>query len=124
MNTIIIHGRFTADVDVKMTPQSISVCDFTIACDRSYSKGEKITDFIPCRAWRGTADFIGRNFHKGSECVVYGDLRVETYTGKDEKTHKSIYVNVDNIEFAGSRNVASEATAEEVHPEDYKDLPF
>ncbi len=122
MNQIVIHGRFTKDPEVAMTSNSVSVVDFSIACERAYAKGsEKTTDFIPCRAWRNTADFIGKYFNKGSEAVVYGELHVEKFTTQDGQNRTKTYVLVNNIEFSGSKASAEKEETVSVNDDD---LPF
>ena len=66
LNLSIIQGRFSADPELKKTPAGNSVIAFTLACQRE-KKGEDgvyPTDWIPCAAWNGTAEFIARNFKK------------------------------------------------------------
>ena len=46
-NHIVVHGRLTADPELKQTQSGVSVCNFTVAVDRSYKNGEeKQTDFL------------------------------------------------------------------------------
>ena len=60
LNEVILMGRLTAAPDLKTTAGGTNVTSFTLAVDRRYKSqdGEKKTDFIPCVAWRETADFI------------------------------------------------------------------
>ena len=62
MNSVCEIGRLTSDVELKMTPSGKSVCSFTIAVYRT----KEITDFLPCVAWRQTAERITRYFRKGN----------------------------------------------------------
>lgn len=66
-NKAILIGRLTADPELKQTPNGVSVCSFSIACDRPFSSksGEKQTDFINIVAWRQNAEFVSRYFSKG-----------------------------------------------------------
>ena len=46
-NKVILGGRLTADPELKQTQSGVSVCNFTVAVDRSYkSSEEKQTDFF------------------------------------------------------------------------------
>ena len=48
-----------------------SVVRFILAVNRpKYGDSKPQADFIPVVAWRGTADFIGRNFRKGKQVYV------------------------------------------------------
>lgn len=42
LNKAILVGRICNEVELRQTPNGVSVCAFTIACNRSYSKdGER-----------------------------------------------------------------------------------
>ena len=116
MNKIILKGRMTADAEMKNTSNGIEYCSFTVAVDRYQGKDkEKTTDFIPCKAWRQTAVFIGTYFGKGKEILIEGDLHVDKYE-KDGENRNFTYINVNNVEFCGSKsdnnNMASVPTAD------------
>ena len=103
INKVILQGRLTADVELKTTQSGISVATFTIAVDRAYKSGEeKKADFISCVAWRGTAEFLSRNFHKGQELVVDGELQTRSYE-KDGQKRFVTEVNVYNVHFCGPK---------------------
>ena len=58
-------GRLTQDAELKTTNNGINYTRFTVAVDRPKKQGEvKKADFINCIAWRGTAEFICRNFSR------------------------------------------------------------
>ena len=85
MNVINLMGRLTAEPELKTTPNGVSVTSFTLAVDRAYTpKGEeRQTDFINCVAWRNTAEFITRYWHKGQRMAVTGELQQRSYTAND-----------------------------------------
>ena len=104
LNKIVLMGRMTADPELKRTNGGASVTSFTIAVDRDFKSrnGEKETDFVNCVAWRGTAEFISKHFHKGSMAVVAGSLQSRQYDKNGEK--RTVWeVLVDNIYFADSK---------------------
>ncbi|MEG2054556.1 MAG: single-stranded DNA-binding protein, partial [Oscillospiraceae bacterium] len=71
LNIVALQGRLTADPELRQTQSGISVARFTLAVDRSFAKAgeERKADFINCLAWRQTADFVCKYFHKGSAMV-------------------------------------------------------
>lgn len=112
MNKIILIGRLVADPELRQTPNTISVCKFTIAVNRKFADrttGERQADFINCTAWRQTADFIGKYFTKGSSIVVEGTLQNNNYESNGVK-HYSYIVQVDSVEFGGSKSESGTAT--------------
>lgn len=104
LNVIALIGRLTYEPELKVTPSGVSVMNFGIACDRNYqSNGEKLTDFIDCQAWRKTAEFISRYFHKGDMIAVEGSVQTGNFTDKDGNKRKSVTVVADNVSFCGSK---------------------
>ncbi len=106
MNVICLMGRLTADPELRHTSNQIAVTSFTIAVDRRFvSQGqERQTDFINCVAWRQTAEFITRYFHKGNRIAVNGSLQARPFTDKEGNKRTSYEVVVDNAYFCESKN--------------------
>ena len=98
-------GRFTADPELRQTPQGTAVTRFTIAVDRRFRKeGGQQADFITCVAWRQTAEFICRYFQKGRMIAVEGQLQSRSWDGQDGKRQYATEVVVDNAFFTGSKS--------------------
>lgn len=98
MNKIIIKGNLVKDVDfTKGKKDKPDRANFSLAVNRSYDK-EK-ADFFFCTAWGKTAEFMEEYFQKGMPCLVSG--RMESY--KDDEDHTQWSVNVETVEFAGSK---------------------
>ena len=128
INNCTFMGRFVADPDLRNTSNGTSVCSFTLAVDRNYTpKGEeRQVDFIDFTAWRGTADFICKWFHKGDMIGVTGELQTRLWEDKDGNKRKAVEVVVNNASFCGSKSDGGAAPYEpEVPgPVDDGDLPF
>ena len=109
MNKVILMGRLTADPELRQTPSGVSSYSFSVAVNRKFvnkQTGERQADFIRCIAWRQTAEFINRYFNKGSMICVEGELRQDNYQDRNhpDVMHYSYTVQVDNVEFAGSKS--------------------
>jgi len=106
INTVALMGRLTYEPEIKSTASGVSVLRFQIAVDRNYQRQgtERQADFIDCVAWRQTAEFISRYFHKGSLIAVEGSIQTQNYTDKDGNNRKSVEVVANNVSFCGSRN--------------------
>ena len=104
MNNVILKGRLVADPELRQTPSNISVMKITIAIDKYTKEGEeKQADFIPCTAWRGTAEFISKYFRKGQEILVQGEIHNNNYTDANGVKHYSLDVTASRVEFCGSK---------------------
>lgn len=125
MNNIALIGRLTADVELKQTQNGVSVCQFTLAVDRPMVKDT--TDFIPCVAWRNTAEFISKYFKKGNRMALTGVLTTRKWQDKDGNNRVSYEVVVSNVEFCERKSETNAETPtpnfEEVNVE-HDDLPF
>ena len=103
LNRVILMGRITHDLELRQTPNGISVLSFSVAVERSYAKQgeERQTDFIDCVAWRQQADFISRYFGKGRMIAIEGQLQTRTYQDKNGNNRKAVEVMVDSVSFTG-----------------------
>lgn len=106
-NKVILGGRLTADPELRKTPQDVSVTTFSIAVNRAYGRsndGQPTADFINVVAWRQTAEFITRYFHKGSSICVTGSLQTRTWTDNNNQKRYATEVIVDEAHFVDSKN--------------------
>lgn len=112
INMVALMGRLTYEPELRTTPSGVSVLRFQVACDRSYQKAgaERQADFIDCVAWRNTAEFISRYFHKGSMIAVEGTIQTSNYTDKDGNNRKQVEVLANNVSFCGSKAESGTAT--------------
>ncbi len=112
INRVVLMGRLVADPELKTTNTGISVTSFRIAVDRSYVKAgaERQADFFDIVAWRSSAEFVCRNFSKGSLIAVDGQLQSRQYQTKDGQNRTAIEVVADNVSFTGERRDPSAGT--------------
>ena len=108
LNSAIIMGRLTADVELRTTPNGTSVARFTVAVERNYKSGEeRQADFINCVAWKGTADFVSTYFKKGQMIAVQGSIQTRNYEDKNGNKRNAVEIVADNVSFCGSKNETS-----------------
>lgn len=104
LNHIIVMGRICNDIELRRTGAGVAVASFTVACDRDFGQnGQKETDFIDCVAWRGTGEFIERNFSKGKMIVVSGRLQNRKWEDKNGNKRTTAEIIVENAYFADSK---------------------
>ena len=124
MNNVSLLGRLTKNPELKTTQSGLSVCRFTVAVDRPYSKEQ--TDFINCIAWRQTAEFVSY-FSKGQRIALAGSIQTGSYTDNDGKTVYTTDVNVNNVEFCESKkqnNSESSNSNNNHNSGETDDMPF
>ena len=94
LNRVIIVGRLTADPELRSTPSGTSVCSFSVATNRVWTKrdtGEQQTDveYHNVVAWTRLADIASKYLRKGSLVLVEGRLNTrkwETSSGAKRRT--------------------------------------
>lgn len=113
MNIVALTGRLTAEPELKTTTSGTAVLSFRVAVDRNFTpKGqERQADFINCVAWRQTADFIARYFHKGQMIALTGEIQTRTYEDRDGNTRYATEVLVSNVSFCGNKDGNGQNTA-------------
>lgn len=132
-NKVIIGGRLTSDVELKQTPNGVSVCSFSIAVNRKGKEAQ--TDFIKCVAWRQTAEFINRYFNKGSSICIAGSIQTRSWQDTNGNKRFETEVVVDEATFVDSKSDGGNYDApsfakdnapkfEEIKVDDSDDLPF
>lgn len=136
MNSVKLSGRLTRDPELKQTPSGVPVASFALAVDRKFNRDE--ADFIPVTAWRKTAEFVAKYFHKGQRVIISeGRIRVTPYTDRDGNKRTRFEVVADEVEFGESKRAPEDQEAgsvaadymtsgqfEELGEEDAGDLPF
>ena len=108
LNNVTLMGRLVADPELKTTQNGTPVASFRLAVERNYAPQgqERQADFLPCVAWRQTAEFISRYFTKGRMIAVEGSLQSRNYEDKNGQKRTAYEVIVDQAYFADSRPAA------------------
>ncbi len=109
MNKIILVGRLTKDPEVRSTSAGFSTANFTVAVNRNFKnkEGNYDADFLPCVAFRNTADFISKFFKKGNMISLEGRVQTRNYDAQDGTRRYVTEVVVENVEFVGGKNEGS-----------------
>lgn len=125
LNKCIFMGRLTKDPELKTTPSATSVCNFTVAVERSRknAQGNRDVDYIDCVAWAGQAETIALHFKKGQPIVVIGELHISSFMGNDNVRKKKVEIEVKEFTFALTSVATSNANPVDNYAkeEDYVD---
>ena len=121
MNICAFIGRMVYDPELKQTKNGNSYLPVRIAIDRRDK--EKNTDFISCRAWGKTAEFIFKYFHKGDPIEIIGRLQSESYEKQDGTKVSEMVVIISEANFVPKPSQKADSKKAEPEEED-GELPF
>ena len=105
INDLTVQGRLTINPELRATTNGTNVTTFQVASERNYKNqdGEYVADFIDVVAWKGLAEFITKNFHKGDLILVRGRVETRNYKDKHDAPRKTVQLKADEVSFCGYR---------------------
>lgn len=109
MNVTILQGRLTRDPSIRYTQgeNALAIARYTLAVDRQRRQdGEQGTDFIPCVAFGGRAEFAEKYLKQGTKIAIRGHIQTGSYTNRDGNKVYTTEVVVDEHDFCESRNAS------------------
>lgn len=106
MNRFTGVGRLVQQPIVKELKSGLSVANFKVAIRRGYKDkaGKEVTDYLPCIAWRKTAEYIGKYGSKGVLVSIEGRNETRSYK-KNDQTISVMEINVETIKLLESKEV-------------------
>ena len=106
MNKVVLVGTLAKDPEIRLTSNQTQFCNFTLAVDRRFkdSNGQRQADFIGCVAWKQTAVFIQKYFHKGNRIGITGSIQTRSYKDDEGKEHYITEVLAEEAEFVESQS--------------------
>lgn len=106
-NQVILMGNLTRDPELRSTQGGQSVCNFSLALNRSYkgANGEwqEATDYIDVIAWGPLGERVSQYLSKGRPVLVNGRLQNRTWEQEGQKRNK-VEVVAQDVTFLGSRS--------------------
>jgi single-strand DNA-binding protein len=133
MNRIILKGRISKELDLKVTPSGTNIVSTSIAVNRKIKNenGEYAADFFNLVAFGKLAEFINTYFTKGQEILIEGRLQNRTWEDQNGQKRYATDVIVESAEFCGTKKETQEEKGDAyedpfttVPDDDSSDLPF
>lgn len=128
MNTVIVIGNLTRDVELKHTPNNQAVAKMGIAINESYTnkQGEKVRNvtYLNVTAWRKQAEICAEHLAKGSKVGIRGKIKVNEWRTKEGDDRKDVYIQADEVEFLSPSPKDVQASGQGDGPADDDHLPF
>ena len=108
MNKVILMGNLTRDPELKFLQSGTAVANFGMAMNRRWNDqatGEQREEvcFVEVEAWNRQAEVINEYFTKGSQILLEGSLKFESWDAEDGTKRNRLKVRLERFEFTGSR---------------------
>lgn len=124
MNSVQLLGRLVRDPEVRYTDGGATIASLTVAVDRRFKQeGGETADFISCKAFGKTAEFIEKYFSKGKKIALNGRIQTGSYTNKDNVKVYTTEVIIENVEFVESKGTEQNGVAAEPKNDDFMNVP-
>ena len=112
LNHTSIQGRLVDAPTCGQTNNGTDYANFRLAWSEKY-KDKENKCFLDCKAFGGTAQFIGKYMNqKGQEVLMEGKLNTEEWTSQDGQKRSKIVLMVSGAHFCGSKKDAGSSQTE------------
>lgn len=116
MNSVVLIGRLASDPAIREGAKT-KMASFRLAVQRPFEKNK--ADFIQCKAFGKSAEFLENYKSKGDEIAVTGRIETGSYPKKDGTMAYTTEVICDRVEATyGSKGGEPRQTEEEDEPRD------
>lgn len=104
-NNITLMGQIVSAPELRYTKAGVSVTSFTLAVERRHkdNEGRRKTDYFNIVCWRGNADFVCKNFSKGSMILVEGEMQTRPHIDKNGNKQTWFEVIAERVAFTSTR---------------------
>ncbi len=105
-NRVVLLGNLTRDVELKYTPSQVAIAKIGLAVNDRVKKNNEWVDettFVDITFFGRTAEVAGEYLNKGSQILIEGRLRYETWESEGQKRSKLSVVG-DKLQMLGSRS--------------------
>jgi len=123
INTIVLSGRLTRDVDLRYIPSGTAVAKLSLAFDRSYQKNgewQQETSYLDVVVWSKRGEQCAESLHKGSPVVVEGYIRTRSYVDSNNQNRKITEVVANKVSFLEKTGFTSDQNYEPVNKPSFK----
>lgn len=106
-NRVILVGNLTRDIELRYTPSQMAVTDIGLAVNdrRKNQQGEWIeeTTFVDITLWGRTAEVASEYLKKGSNVLIEGRLKLDSWTGNDGQKKNKLRVVGEKMQMLGGK---------------------
>jgi single-strand DNA-binding protein len=102
-NSVVVMGNLTDNVDKRICRNNLTVSSFTLAINEKIN-GNSVVTYLPVKAYGKVAENCAKYLWKGSNILLNGKLRMETWQDKNTAQNRSkLYLMADSMQFIGEK---------------------
>ena len=104
-NRVILVGNLTRDPELRYIPSGTAVSEIGLAVNDRVKKGDQWVDettFVDITLWGRTAEVANEYLSKGSNVLIEGRLKLDSWE-KDGQKRSKLRVVADKMQMLGSR---------------------
>jgi single-strand DNA-binding protein len=104
-NRVILVGNLTRDPELRYIPSGTAVSEIGLAVNDRVKKGDQWVDettFVDVTLWGRTAEVANEYLSKGSNILIEGRLKLDSWE-KDGQKRSKLRVVADKMQMLGSR---------------------
>jgi len=108
-NHSILVGRLTRDPEIRYLESGSPVCNFTLASNRSYGKGEEKKEeslFLDVVVWGSQGELMASSLVKGSSVLVDGRLQQQRWETDAGENRSKIVLVANSVQFLDKKGDA------------------
>ncbi len=103
INRVMLLGNLTQDPETRYLPSGMAVCKLRVASSRRYrdksGENREETLFINVDVWGRSAENCQQYLRKGSEVLVEGRLKLDSYQTQEGQNRSYISIRADRVQF-------------------------
>ena len=104
-NRVILIGNLTRDPELRYIPSGTAVTEITLAVNDRVKRNDQWTEetqFVDVTLWARTAEVVNEYLSKGSNILVEGRLKYDTWE-KDGQKRSKLRIVADKMQMLGGR---------------------
>ncbi|MFV2069909.1 MAG: single-stranded DNA-binding protein [Pirellulales bacterium] len=105
-NRVILVGNLTRDPELRYIPSGTAVSEISLAVnDRIKRDGQWVeeTTFVDVTLWARTAEIANEYLSKGSNLLIEGRLKLDTWENNEGQKRSKLRVIADRMQMLGAR---------------------
>lgn len=126
INRVVLVGRLTKDPEFRTTPSGVSIANFTLAVNRTFTnaQGEREADFINVVVFRKQAENVNNYLFKGHLAGVDGRIQSRSYENNEGKRIFVTEVVADGVQFMEPKSQSQQQSGQVKSQQQANDNPF